>query len=84
MPDLNETYYKVENHHAQKTCEACGALMAMVPGKKTGALVPVNLATGRSHFRDCPSATSFSLRAKPQHLAGYQTEMFPGKPDPAA
>lgn len=41
-------------------CRACNALMYWRLNPATGKRTPIALATGESHFRDCPAARSFS------------------------
>jgi hypothetical protein len=43
-------------------CKACGALMYWRLNPATGNRVPIALATGESHFRDCYAARSFSRK----------------------
>ena len=40
----------------------CGAEIRWEKSEKTGKWVPINIATGRSHFLDCPGADKFTGR----------------------
>jgi len=52
------------NGEPLQTCRACGALMYFRRNPATGKYTPVALATGESHFKDCPEAKSFSKSSR--------------------
>lgn len=43
-------------------CRSCGALMYFRRNPATGKSTPVALATGESHFKDCPTPERFSKK----------------------
>jgi DNA-directed RNA polymerase subunit RPC12/RpoP len=49
------------------TCRACSAEIRFEPTAK-GKLMPVSVATGISHFADCPEADRFKKPAPPQDV----------------
>jgi hypothetical protein len=62
-------------------CRACGAAIRFEPTAK-GKLMPVSIATGESHFADCPEADRFKKPALPEDTCvcgSKNVERLPGK-----
>lgn len=46
----------------ERKCQKCDAVIRFEKNEKTGKFVPISVATGQSHFLDCPKANDFSGR----------------------
>lgn len=62
-------------------CRSCGATIRFEPTAK-GKLMPMSIATGESHFADCPSAKQHRMPAVPDNLCAScgsdNVERLPG------
>lgn len=50
------------NGEPLRRCRSCGALLYFRKNPATGKYTPVALATGESHYRDCPTPERFSKK----------------------
>jgi hypothetical protein len=60
----DETVYPYEGELIRE-CRACGARI-FFKVLSSGKYMPVSEDTGKSHFLDCPKASSFSRRSGPR------------------
>ncbi len=67
----------------RKPCAECKAPLAMVYNPVTNRIIPVSLATGLSHFADCPNPARFSRKTRLRVAKGAMLRPA-AEPKPAA
>jgi hypothetical protein len=60
-------------------CRACGAAIRFETTAK-GKLAPISIATGESHFIDCPEAARFKKPALPENVCACGSENVEREP----